>query len=65
MPRTLALAGALGLFVLVGGCTDSTAPAATNDTTFDIDLRWVGTKPTGTVAVAPDSLVRVRSSNSC
>lgn len=40
----------------VAGCSDATAPA-TQDTSFDIELRWVGTKPTGTVATAFDAAV--------
>ena len=40
----------------VAGCSDATAPA-TQDTNYDIELRWVGTKPTGTVATAFDAAV--------
>lgn len=57
LARTLALAGTLALLPLIGGCKESTSPAAQNDTTFDIELRWVGTKPTGTVASAFDAAV--------
>ena len=46
--------GCLGALLLLGACKDSTSPAPTNDTTFDIELRWVGTKPTGAVATAFD-----------
>ncbi|MEY4608718.1 MAG: hypothetical protein RL625_935 [Gemmatimonadota bacterium] len=47
----------LGLLavLLLGACKDSTAPEAKNETTFDIELRWVGTKPTGAVAAAFDA----------
>jgi hypothetical protein len=44
------------ILLFAAGCKESTAPTKT-DTSFDIELRWVGTKPTGTVATAFDAAV--------
>lgn len=45
----------LGALLLLGACQDATSPAPANETTFDIELRWVGSKPTGAVAAAFDA----------
>lgn len=42
--------------LLAAGCAESTAPAK-QDTSYDIELRWAGTTPTGTVATAFDAAV--------
>lgn len=54
--RSLAIVGLLSASLLTVGCKDSTAPAK-QDTGYNIELRWVGTKPAGTVATAFDAAV--------